>query len=66
VKLLVNGEERELPAEATVALLIEQLGLRSEIVAVEVERELVVRAEHATRRLRDGERVEIVTLVGGG
>ena len=62
----VNGEERELPEGATVADLLETLGLRPEIVAVEVERVLVSRAEHATRQLANGERVEVVTLVGGG
>jgi sulfur carrier protein len=66
VKLQVNGEERELPEGATIADLVESLGLRPEIVAVEVERELVSRKEHATRRLTEGERVEVVTLVGGG
>ena len=66
MKLQVNGEERELPEGATIAVLIESLGLRPEVVAVEVERVLVSRTEHATRQLAEGERVEVVTLVGGG
>lgn len=66
MRVHVNGEERELPEGATIAVLIETLGLRPEVVAVEVERVLVSRAEHATRQLAEGQRVEVVTLVGGG
>ena len=66
MKLRVNGEERELAEGSTVADLVGELGLRPEMVAVEVERELVPRGQHAERRLNAGERVEVVTLVGGG
>jgi len=70
VKLWVNGLERtfEVPADApcSVAWLVGQLGLRCEIVAVEVNRELVPRALHASFELYDGDRCECVTLVGGG
>lgn len=66
VKVLVNGETRELGERTSVARLIEELGLRPEIVAVEVNRELVTRARRASTELVDGDRVELVTLVGGG
>jgi len=62
----VNGRPRALPRGQTVADLVASLGLRPEAVAVEVNRELVPRARHAERVLADGDRVELVTLVGGG
>jgi sulfur carrier protein len=65
VKVRVNGEEREVPADATVAALIRALGL-AERVAVERNGRLVPRGEHERTRLADGDRLEIVTLVGGG
>jgi sulfur carrier protein len=46
--------------------LLEHLGLTEGPVAVEVNREVVPRAEHATHRLRDGDVLEIVHFVGGG
>jgi thiazole synthase len=65
--LTVNGEPRALdPARATVALLLDDLALGGRRVAVEVNGEVVPRAEHATRRLAAGDRVEVVTFVGGG
>ena len=62
----INGDSSEVPADTTVARLIESLGLAPELVAVELNDGLVARDERATTRLADGDRVEIVTLVGGG
>jgi len=67
IHLVVNGEPRALDAAApTIAALIRDLGLEGRRVAVEVNGDIVTRAEHGTRRLADGDRVEVVTFVGGG
>lgn len=66
VKLTVNGNQRDLADGSTVAALLEDLDLAGKFVAVEVNLELVPKAQHADRILSDGDRVEIVTLVGGG
>lgn len=66
LKLSVNQEPRTLPGPATVADLLVQLKLQPQRVAVEVNRELVPRAQHEKYRLADNDVVEIVTLVGGG
>lgn len=65
MKILVNGEELAIKAETVKALLTE-LRVGTEGVAVEVNRSIVCRADHAGFRLGDGDRVEIVRLVGGG
>jgi sulfur carrier protein len=62
----VNGESRELPAGSTVAMLLGALGVTQPHVAVELNLEVVTRAQHAETVLRDGDRLEVVTLVGGG
>lgn len=64
--ITVNGEPRAVPDPATVADLLRLLGKDPKTLAVEVNREVVPRATHATRPLADGDAVEIVTLVGGG
>ncbi len=66
VKLIVNGNPHELAHGSTVVDLLEALDLAGKFVAVEVNLELVPKAQHAERVLADGDRVEIVTLVGGG
>ena len=66
LEITVNGETVQLPAGATVAALVAARGLRPEQVAVEINREIVPRVTHADHALTDGDRVEIVTMVGGG
>ena len=66
IALTVNGEPMQVPAGTTVAQLLERLALPPTHVAVEHNRHVVPRAEHAGRRLNHGDRVEIVTFVGGG
>ncbi|MEW6197515.1 MAG: sulfur carrier protein ThiS [Planctomycetota bacterium] len=66
MQIVVNGETQRLDVGATVADLVRVLQLVPERVAVELNGQLVRRAIHAETPLRDGDRVEIVTLVGGG
>jgi thiazole synthase len=62
----LNGERRPLPGPLTVAQLLEQLGHDRRRVAVEVNEEVVPATRHGERQLAAGDRVEIVSLVGGG
>jgi sulfur carrier protein len=66
VKVTVNGEERELQDGASVADMLRGLGIERGRIAVEVNREIVPRSLHGEHRLTEGDRVEIVTMVGGG
>jgi len=66
VQVQVNGETHELAENSTVATLLEQLELASHPVAVEVNLDVVPRAQHAEHVLNDADQIEIVTLVGGG
>ncbi|HYF49269.1 MAG TPA: sulfur carrier protein ThiS [Planctomycetota bacterium] len=64
--IVVNSKPQELPEAATVADLIEQMKLGEKRVAVEVNTELVTKTEWKSHRLKDGDKVEVVTFVGGG
>ena len=66
MKIFINGESEELPDDATVAALVEKFRLVPKRVAVEVNREIVPRASYDQTSLHDGDRVEVVTFVGGG
>ena len=66
VRVSVNGEARELAAGTTVAALLAQIAPAGKPCAVEIDREIVPRSEHAGRVLREGEAVEVVGFVGGG
>ena len=66
VEIVLNGTPRQIAAGESIAQLLERLELKGRHVAVEVNRELVPRSQHPGRRLAAGDRLEIVTLVGGG
>ncbi len=66
MRLLVNGDEKSFADSLTLAELIEQLGMKGDRVAVELNREIVSRAQWAETKLNDGDRLEIVHFVGGG
>ena len=62
----INGQRQQIGAALTIAQLLAQLDKLAPHVAVEVNAELVPRAQHADHCLKTGDRIEIVTLVGGG
>lgn len=62
----LNGKPIEVPDHATVASLLEQLGLAGSPCAVEINTILIPKAGHAHTQLSEGDVVEVVTLVGGG
>jgi len=66
MQITINDESREIGDGTTVSELLVQLELDPKYLAVERNLEIVPRAEHAACVLQDGDRLEIVTLVGGG
>jgi sulfur carrier protein len=66
MRVTVNGKEHVVAASATVAALLGTLALRSDGIAVALNDDVVPRAEHATRTLNDGDRLEIIVAVAGG
>jgi thiamine biosynthesis protein ThiS len=66
IEITVNGDGRRVRAGLTIADLIADLGLAGRRVAVERNRDVVPRARHGEERLQPGDRLEVVTLVGGG
>jgi sulfur carrier protein len=66
MEVQVNGESVSIAAGSTVADLLRHLSLDRRRVAVELNLHVIPRADHAARHLSPGDRLEIVTFVGGG
>jgi len=66
MRVILNGEEREIPNGLTILGLLEYLKLNPERVAIERNREVIPRAAWATVKICEGDRLEIVHFVGGG
>lgn len=66
MKLIVNGEDRVFEGVATVADLVAKLGLDTRKLAVERNLEIVPKSTYGAVALAEGDRLEIVSFVGGG
>ena len=66
MELTINGEARRLEGVADIAGLVAELGLDARKVAVERNLEIVPRSLYGRTPVADGDRIEIVSFVGGG
>ncbi len=66
MKIVLNGEEREIAPATSLLQLLELAGYAQRRVAIEINREIVPRSRHASRLLQPDDRVEIVHAIGGG
>lgn len=66
ISLQVNGETRSCTAESPLPEVLTQLGFNPRLVAVEYNGEILHRQFWSDTRLHEGDRLEVVTIVGGG
>ncbi len=66
MQIVLNGDTCALPEPCTVEQLLADRNLTGRPAAVEINGNVIPRAQHDTYTLTDGDRIEIVTLVGGG
>lgn len=66
MQVTVNGEAAEVPQGVTIEQLLDIVDVPPNYLAVEVNEDVVPRDEHSSHQLSAGDRVEVVTLVGGG
>ena len=66
MQIIVNGEAQERDHPLTVTTLLESLDLRSEQVAVEVNLKILNRSDFASWKLEEGDKIEILSFIGGG
>ncbi len=66
MKLLVNGDSRDFAEGATVAALMDTLGIDPSFIAVSVNQTFVPRSTYTTRALHEGDEIEILSPRQGG
>ena len=66
MELVINGEARSFDLPLTLAGLVEQLGMKQDRVAIELNRNIVPREQWRETQLAEGDHLEIVQFVGGG
>lgn len=66
IRIQVNGETKSCPAGTLLPAFLEYLGLNPRLIALEYNGEILHRQLWATTRLHPNDKLEIVTIVGGG
>jgi sulfur carrier protein len=66
ITLQVNGEPRTCSSQSRLPDLLEQLGFNPRLVAVEYNGEILHRQFWSQTQVQEGDRLEVVTIVGGG
>jgi len=66
MNITLNGSVREINSGATVKALLDSVKLKPETVAVELNLAIVPKNEYDARCLNEGDKIEIISFVGGG
>ncbi len=64
--ILLNGAEKQITNDFTIAALIKELNLENKKLAVEVNMEIIPRSQFERHTLKTGDKVEFIHAVGGG
>ncbi|MCM2372147.1 sulfur carrier protein ThiS [Aporhodopirellula aestuarii] len=66
IAIHVNGKEVEIEREMSIEELLQTVEVPKNYLAVEVNEDVVAKEDHGKVMVNEGDRVEVVTLVGGG
>lgn len=66
MRIILNGTPREVSESITVSSLLKEMGINPGLVAVEVNLQIIDRADFTTIPLKEGDKVEVIGFVGGG
>jgi sulfur carrier protein len=66
MKVLINGETKEITGELNLSELLKRFSMPSERVAVELNREVVRKKDWENTKITEGDRLEVIHFVGGG
>ena len=66
IQVRINAESKKIPANLNIPQLLEFLELKDDLLVVELNEEVVMRADWVTTKVGEGDKLEIVKAIGGG
>jgi thiamine biosynthesis protein ThiS len=66
MNITVNGEKKDVPAEATILSVVESLGFAAATVVVQQNDDIIPRDAYGDTRVKEGDTLELIRFVGGG
>lgn len=66
MQIIVNGASQEIPQDFNLIQLLQRLEITPDRIAVEINLTVINRADYDTYSLKEGDRIEIISFIGGG
>jgi len=66
IKVCINGEEKEIKAQSTIKDILDTINMKSPMLVVERNLEIVPKDQYETCQLQNGDKLEVVSFFGGG
>ena len=66
MKIVINGKEESIEKELTLLELLQKKNIRPEIVAVELNKDIIDKALYRSITVKDTDTLEIIQFIGGG
>ena len=66
MNILLNNKPVRLFDGSTVKKLLENKNIKNKYYAVEINRKIIPKSDHETYIIKEGDKIEIITAIGGG
>lgn len=66
MKIIINGETKEIPNEVNIIELLESFSLPKERIAIELNKQVVRKKDWGNIKIANADRIEVIHFVGGG
>ena len=66
MNILLNNKSEKLLDGTTIQKLLEDKNIKNKFFAVEINRKIIPKSVHSRHVIKDGDRIEIITAIGGG
>jgi len=66
MNILLNNIPEILFEDSTIKNLLEKKNIKNKYYAIEINKKIIPKSDHETYVIKDGDRIEIITAIGGG
>ena len=66
IQIYINGKKKNINNNCNLINILEKYSLKNELVAVEINQEVIPKSNYKTKKINKNDRIEIIELIGGG
>ena len=66
IQIYINGKKKKINSNCNLVDIVEEYSLKNQLVAVEINQEVIPKSNYNTKKINKNDRIEILELIGGG